>query len=960
MKKRTSPGKCASCCPCVRFRDDFIQCHGGSEFITEEQAEAFSSGFITDDGTHSNGTCIEWINGYDALRDWFSDRDNIFLHKGFKTQGRVVDGFIQADVSVIQTNQVARLYCTTPLPRTFSMGVDCPPPAYGTQWSLCFQNEKAEVYAVEVKAPAEAPTPEQLADPTYIDCYSFRILDKTCEGSEAVLDDRTIPFYFAGSRNRLLTVSICINESKSQIVVGCNTYSEIRVECPDGREVWQGVNWDWPHHASYAQDEHSNCTTPLHCYPTWIEIPLGILGHYEWGGTWILSGGCGGKDEEFHGSFDISKAKGVRGYPEITGICSCDAAAPPLFSDTLNRADEHLTPVPNPIPYDSTNHIMDGQGDWFVQSGKLKTALPSGAPTGSGFNTQSSYCTYANIIEETAPSTFFLTGWDTPHMVSVKVKFPPRGYGQLMTSIPGYRVHLRTSDVAGTLAGELHIRKGTNFNDLGTQLAFRTVGIVDPNEEHTLQYCWNGKIFWASLIKSNQTLPLTLHIAVEDIGDTSLVRLVVPSVDGGNVVGDYTFDEVTVTPSTDLTLESGSGSGSGPIEDVDRCPCCGPYGCQGLTEDPDFAWPPYPGAIRTLHPCFWQSNGSNSYTYLGSYSGQKGGHPECELDYTLRFALSFRPLDSDGSVRIEWAGHWAEVKFANAEEDGDSTLEISTGQQISVEQIQIDITPEDEFNILYTLEMCIGMGTLKATLHSALMTDEGAEVNGNIPIPLNTMSQPSITYSGADTFGAELGHALENRLCKSCWAGRTIPCTQNNLANCKDGIIPEGMIANLTFDMDFPELVCCDSLAEAMSSAIVMKSSQSNLSSVSVSNGASCCDAPTPNNMQQCIYSWVGGASVPCPNTSNPDRISVSASLQRYPDGYRLCGSFQHGGTGPGSATSGTFSGVSGVIMSLEDGPPDCRNLSGSIPMTCYVQGSPGFEVPVCGLKNLVMHVGSL
>lgn len=910
MKKRMQIGRC--CCPCQRFADNFRQCHGVE---------------LPEPGP--NSACEESIDGFDILRKWWSKDTGIFTHHALKTNGRVTDGFIEAIVpSGGPAGDAVRLYCTVPLPQAFSLGVDSPPPGVGKAWRLCWKNGAGSAFAVEVRGPATTPPEGEVY------CYSYRVLDISCSEEEPVsLDDRIIPFYFLGTLNHILTLSICVNESKNMLVVNAGTTAEVF----DEEEGTSTHRWNFAHHVPYSGEAES-CEERPHCYPTWIEVPNEFPGTYTWGGTWFLAGGGG----EYVGTFGFGKSKGVP-KDDIVGDCACDIVGEPLFHDNFNRLNETIGPTP---PYDSTDHWFNQGGNWSIHLGNfLRTVQP---PTTGSADLYSSIYGIDHYIES-PPGAFLLVGWDTPFVVQYDIKAPEGGI-TFMWVDGGYRVGIKFGSEDGSVDGELFIRKSTSPTELGTVLEERTdIPDIKPSEFYRVRLCWNGETLWAhlsSLVEIDEVLvedrTYALNHPVDDIPNTTAVRLHVPSANLlDNAEGEYLFNNFTVWEATDNTIEPGSG-GSGPM---DNCGCCGPFNCEGRYLDEILKFP----AGDVEWPCFWEHSGGTGegiYKYLGSYSGQRGGS-NCDLDDTIRIVVPFEATDDDGSIEVRVGDHWARVIFSDPAFGGSSSFEISANP------IKVNFGPVTTLNQFWTIQMCIGMGSFLASVTSL---SDGAEREGDVGIPaLSTYEQPEIEHDEATVGAVVITHGLNDPNCDTCYGDQIVPCEDGDAANCAEGVIGPST-ARVTFDTDYegPDL-CCDEIAADMLTSVVMKP----VGSTTLSLGAACCDSPDSEDLPQCIYRWGGGGQV-CgpPNFVNPDHFAIFVSLQKYSDGYRYCGELQHSGTA-GGGVSGILSGISAVVAALEDGPIDCTTPpSAVIPLTCYLQVAPGFEIPFCGVSNAVIHFG--
>lgn len=902
MKKRMGIARCC-CQSCTRFFDNFRQCHG--EEIPEPGPDA---------------SCEEAINGFDVTRSWWTSDSGIFTHHALKDNGKIVDGYIEAVVpSGLPADDAVRLYCTKPLPPTFGIGIDSPPPGIGQKWRLCWLDEGGNAFAIEVRGPESSPPEGEPA------CYNYRVLDITCVGEEVILDDRIIPFYFLGTHNHILSISVCVNESKNLLVVNAGTYSEL-FDSEDGR--WEAYPWNFAHHLSYTNVDQESCETRTHCYPVWIEVPNENPGTYTWGGTWNLLDPVG----EFAGSFGIGKSKGVT-KGDIIGYCECNAIGDPLFSDDFNRTNETISP-----PHDSTEHLFVQQTGWFINFGNwLKTSLSVG-PTDV-----TRVLTFVDHYIESPPGVFIQFGWDMPFITRIKVKIPPEGLIHFVfgSNLSIYRLSLKAGSEDESVDGRFEIRKGGQFTELGSELAGTDITALTPNVFHSLSLCWNGNTVTAGLITEDER-EFTLTVEADDLPNSSLVYALVPSIDNGNVAGDFFFDDMAVWEATDANQEGGSGSGSGSGA-VDDCGCCGPFGCEGRYLGGILRFPPYASDVEG---CFWEHAGGSTdgiYTYLGSYSGQRGGK-ECDLDDTIMIQFHFTVLDESGDVQVSWGGNSAKVKFSESIFGEDKcTLELSTGEKITVGgKLEVDQSR--------ALQMCVGMGSISASLFEFGFT--GPRVSGMIGIPQPTLSQVEIEHNDASIANVTITHGLYDRNCATCGGEETVPCEDTEKANCKDGKVDTTQ-ATLHFDSDYENDLCCDELVAAMRTAVLMKPSLTT----TLVDEVDCCDVPASGNIEQCTYTWTGGgeACLP-PNFANPDHFMIRVALHRYQDGYRYCGSLEHGGSIGG--LTGILSGISNVVATLAE-EVDCTDPpSATIPLTCYQQLLPGFEVPFCGLSNVVIVLG--
>jgi hypothetical protein len=873
----------------------------------------------------ANAECTEQINGFDNLRNWWSPNNNIWEHHAIVVDNKIIEGWVQAVVpSGLPGGDAVRLYCTVPLPQTFAISIDSGPPGIGKRWRLCWKNSAGGAFAVEVRGPEEEPPEGELW------CYNYRVIDISCVGAEAVdpviLDGRVIPFYFLGDFGPLiLTMSVCINETKNLIIVNAGTYSE---SFSEELQHNYGVRWNFAHHLHYTEADNGECERQFHCYPSWIEVPHEAPGTYEWGGDWTVF-----KESHYNGAFAIGKARGEP-KQDVIGTCECKEVGLPLFVDDFNRENENI-----PTPFDSTEHLWPATGAWSIFFGNyLKTTIPAGGSA-------STHGVIRIVDHHTGTSPdFVLHGWDLPFAFSMQMKLPAEAQAMLFISGEGYGVLLKTSDALESIPGKLQIRKSETTDLLGTELASIDIPIVQPALWHTVKLCWNGEMLVATLIASltvGGEVEYSVMYAASDVGDSSYAVLAVPSQDSGNPAGEYLFNYFSVSASTDFTIEPTPGTG---IDD--DCGCCGPFGCEGRYLEELIKFPPLAGQVDS---CFWEHTAEvdgGFYTYLGSYSGQRGSkYPEtsCELDDTIRIEFGFQATTAVGEIEVAVGGNWAKILFSDVGFGDASTLEISSNPvKLMIEKI------EDEDTGIVSL--CLGMGSFKVSVRKTLFgAADGLE--GTIGIPQDTMAQPEIHYKEADITSVEITHGLYDPNCESCYAPSIVPCEDMEKANCVDGeVVPT--TAHLTFDHDYENDPCCDDLVADMATEVLLKP----LGSAPMTLGADCCDAPLSEPNQQCIYTWVGGGrSCEPPAFSNYDRFTIRVRLQKYDDGYRLCGELEHAGSDGGSV-SGVLSGISDVIA---DEAIDCSvPISGSIPLTCYLQVGPGFDNPFCGLSNVVISVG--
>lgn len=88
-------------------------------------------------------------------------------------------------------------------------------------------------------------------------------------------------------------------------------------------------------------------------------------------------------------------------------------------------------------------------------------------------------------------------------------------------------------------------------------------------------------------------------------------------------------------------------------------------------------------------------------------------------------------------------------------------------------------------------------------------------------------------------------------------------------------------------------------------------------------------------------------------------QIGLSATLMKFDDGYRLCGSVCFTGVGVGGEFQGCFVGISDII-----GPPDkqldcTKGLAGSIDTMVWVPAEGTDREPPCGFFNVKLDLSS-
>lgn len=818
----------------------------------------FSDGFGQCHGNEVEPDVFEEpINGFDVTGNYYSDVDEIFVHHALKIRGRC-EGWLQADVPA-DLDDHPRIFVTKDFPQSFSLRVDSQPPAVGDKWRIGWLTASGEALGMQIEGPE---TEDDL-------CSFFRLVNLSCADVEEL--DRKIPFYFLGNFDREMSVLVCIHEPLGLIILTVVTRSKAIV---DG--VLINTDHTFSHHLPYGA-ESSECDQPLKCYPLWLEVDKGAPGSYEFN------------------AIAFGKSRGISNLSLISGVCNCHAVGDPVFSDDFGRANETIDT--SLAPHDSTGHWFPIIGPWYVLSSELKTSIPCANPADAA---RIHACDH---FTGTSPG-FVLFGWDLPLTCSVKMKLPEDGEGHLyVIDSKGYRAALKTG-----ASGRLALLEAANVNAASfTVLSEVDIPDVPAGEWHTVTWCYNGRVMFATVLLSDGR-SFSVHVEKEITFDTSTIWLVVPSQSSGNADGDYFFDDFKVWAANDVTpLDVGYGYGYGYGDD-DQCPCCGPTGCQ---ESPPLASDP--------ESCFWALPEAGTLVYQGSYSGVGG---DCGKDDTTKFDVSFTVTDSSGSITLTVGGASVVVTF----DDGFGEGTIQVGDVVHT----IDALPVDSFNQIH---LCIGKGTVVGDVNGNGITTTGEAGEG----------QPTITWSGATIEQiTNISHNIYSPSCEDCFGLQIVECSETDKANCAGGVVGP-LTADFEFGMDDPNDLCCAELAAVLHSGLVLKTT--GTASVTIFDG-----------ILQCVYCFGGGALVPCEAASNPDKLSASVCLERTVNGYRLSGTLSISGTGPGGSLQGTFTGHSDIIAELDE-DVDCTQLAGSIPLNVWAPAaSPS---PPCGLRDVVMTVGA-